>query len=102
MAGKLRPETFGPVESTSVTTAIVAGTTSGFDEFEVMGPVICITATTFNTACVMHANGGNKPITSAAYPAGYIVRKFFTTIQIDSGDIEIVGHKSAKELFGSS
>ena len=96
--GQLRRENFGPTESINVTTAVVAGTTAGFTEFEVLGPVQMVTDTVFNAGSVMATGGGSEPDTGTTYPAGFILYKYFTTIHLTSGDVEVVGHKEADEI----
>ena len=97
--GQIRPENHGPTISTSATTAIVAGTTSGYTEYEVFGPIQMVTDTVFTPAtCVMQDNGGNKPEAGVTYPAGFTLYKYFTTIHIASGNIEISANKNKKEL----
>ena len=96
--GKLRPENHGPTLTNAATTAIVAGTTSGYEEYAAFGPIQIVADTVFNTACVMASGGGDKPDTGTTYPAGLTLYKYFTTIQIDSGTIEMAGQKDLKEL----
>lgn len=89
---RLRPENHGPTLSVNVATAIAAGTTSGYEEYEAFGPIQIVTDTVFTPAtCVMAGGGGDKPIAAVTYPAGFILRKYFTTIHLASGVIEMVG-----------
>ena len=97
--GQLRRENFGPTMTIDDTTAVIAGTTSGYEEFVVLGPVIVITDMTINAASVMYdMDGNNKPAVTVTYPAGFVLRKFFTTLQLASGSCEVVPHRDTSEL----
>lgn len=95
---KLRPESFGPTLSVNVTSAIVAGTTSNYEDYEAFGPVQIISDTVFNAGCVMLTDGGDEPPAAITYPAGLTLYKYFSTIQLTSGEVEMVGIKDKADL----
>lgn len=95
---KLKPHLNGPSLTVTTTSAIVAGTTSGYETYEVFGPVQVITDTVFSSSCSMATYGGDAPPTSVTYPAGFVVYKYFKTLTIISGSVEMMGHTDIEDV----
>jgi len=90
----------GPTLNINGTSAIVAGTTSGYEESACFGPVYCYEDTVFNSNCVMHGGSRFAPDFTDTYPAGTWVFKYFTTLQLTSGAVEVCELKSLPVLQG--
>lgn len=88
----------GPTLTVIGTTAIVAGTTSGYEEYEAFGPIQIIADAVIDHAnCVMLPGGGDAA-DATSYPAGFVLRKFFTTFKLTSGQVEMVGIRDKASL----